>query len=72
MSDTEFIRDVDEELRRDQMKSLWDRYGLYVIGAAVLIVALTAGYRGWDAWQRSLSQAGRGSLPGSGAEGEIR
>jgi hypothetical protein len=56
MSETEFFRDVDEELRRDQMKSLWDRFGLYVIGTAVLIVALTAGYRGWDAWQQSLSQ----------------
>lgn len=49
-SDT-FIREVDEELRRDQLKALWDRFGLYLIAAAVLIVLITAGYRGWVWWQ---------------------
>lgn len=47
----QFIREVDEELRRDQLKSLWDRFGLFVIAAAVLIVLITAGYRGWIWWQ---------------------
>lgn len=47
----QFIREVDEELRRDQLKSLWDRFGLYVIVACILIVAITAGYRGWVWWQ---------------------
>jgi len=55
MSDSDFIREVDEELRRDQLKTLWDRFGSYVIGAAVLIVVVTAGYRGWQAWQESVS-----------------
>jgi hypothetical protein len=47
----QFIREVDEELRREQLKSLWDRFGLFLIGAAVLIVLITAGYRGWIWWQ---------------------
>jgi hypothetical protein len=49
-SDT-FIREVDEELRRDQLKSLWDRFGLFLIATAVLVVLITAGYRGWVWWQ---------------------
>lgn len=47
----QFIREVDEELRREQLKSIWDRYGSYVIATCILIVAITAGYRGWGWWQ---------------------
>jgi hypothetical protein len=51
MSDTQFIREIDEDLRRDRLMKLWERYGIYAIGAAVLIVAATAGWRGWDWYQ---------------------
>lgn len=57
-SDT-FIREVDEELRRDQLKGLWKRFAPLIIGVCVLIVAVTAGYSGWTWWQeRKASQAG--------------
>jgi hypothetical protein len=39
------------------MKKLWDRTAPYVIGAAVLIVVATAGYRGWEYWQERQSQS---------------
>ncbi len=45
---SDIFREVDEDLRREQFKRLWDRFGTYVIGLAVLIVVVTAGYRGWD------------------------
>lgn len=48
MSDDSFIREVDEELRHDRMKELWQRFGSWVIAAAVLIVVATAGWRGWQ------------------------
>ncbi len=48
MSDDSFIREVDEELRSERMKSIWSRFGNVIIGIAVLIVLLTAGYRGWQ------------------------
>jgi hypothetical protein len=51
MSDTQFIREIDEDLRRDRLMRLWERYGIYVVGAAVLVVAATAGWRGWDWYQ---------------------
>ena len=43
MSDV--FREVNEDLRREQLKQLWSRYAAYIIGAAVLIVLLVAGYQ---------------------------
>jgi hypothetical protein len=57
MSENSFIREVDEELRRDQLKGLWNRFGYYVIGAAVLIVLATAGYRGYEYYQTRAAAA---------------
>jgi hypothetical protein len=51
MSDTQFIREIDEDLRRERLQKLWERYGVYAIGAAILIVAATAGWRGWEWYQ---------------------
>lgn len=54
-----FIREVDEELRRDQLKQLWKRFAPLIIGVCVLIVAITAGYRGFVWWEeRKAAQAG--------------
>ena len=50
---SDIFREVDEELRQEQYKRLWDKFGPYVVGVAVLIVVVTAGYRGWQAWQAS-------------------
>lgn len=48
---SDIFQEVEEDLRRERFKKAWDRYGIYVIAAAVLIVAITAGWRGYDAWQ---------------------
>ncbi len=53
----DIFREVDEDLRREQFKRLWDRYGTYVIGLAVLIVVATAGWRFYEYWQESRAQA---------------
>lgn len=54
-----FIREVDEELRRDQLKQLWKRFAPLIISVCVLIVAITAGYRGYVWWEeRKAAQAG--------------
>jgi hypothetical protein len=51
MSDSQFIREIDEDLRRDRLLKLWERYGIYAIGVAFLVVAATAGWRGWEWYQ---------------------
>ena len=39
--------EVDEELKQDNTKQLWNRYGRYIVGVAILIVLVTAGHVGW-------------------------
>ncbi|MEO9612725.1 MAG: tetratricopeptide repeat protein [Nitratireductor sp.] len=59
MSDDSFIREVSEELRQDQAKALWDRYGPLILGVAVLVVLVTAGIVGWNYWtQAQASRSG--------------
>jgi hypothetical protein len=43
-----FLREVDEELRRDQVKSLWDRYGKLTIALVVAGLVALAGYLWWQ------------------------
>ena len=57
MSDDSFIREVEEELRSDRFKALWTRFGPLIVGGAVLIVAATAGWRGYLAWSESRANA---------------
>jgi hypothetical protein len=45
-----FIREVNEELRSDQVRNAWKRYSRIIIGVAALIVVGTAGHRLWDHW----------------------
>ncbi|MEX0954438.1 MAG: tetratricopeptide repeat protein [Rhizobiaceae bacterium] len=57
MSDDSFIREVNEELRQDQAKALWKRYGPIVIGAAVAVVLATAAWVGYEYWVQSRANA---------------
>lgn len=45
---SEFFNEVDEEVRREQLKKLWDRYSILIIAVAVLIVAAVGGWRGYQ------------------------
>ena len=39
------FREVDEELRREQMAKIWQQYGTYIIGVAGLIVVGVGGWK---------------------------
>ena len=52
---SDIFREVDEEVRRDQLKKLWERYGIFFIALAVLFVAAVAGWRGYQWWQAKLA-----------------
>jgi hypothetical protein len=43
-----FYREVDEELRRDQFKTQWQRYGKLGIAGVVLLLAAIAGFFWWQ------------------------
>jgi len=46
----DIFHEVDEEVRRERLQKLWERYSIYIIGAAVLIVAAIAAWRGYEWW----------------------
>lgn len=52
-TDDALLREIDEELRQDQAKKLWQTYGVYVVGVAVAVVIGVAGYKGWEYWDRT-------------------
>lgn len=43
-----FYREVDEELRRDQMKTYWERYGKLAIAGVLLVLAAIGGFIWWQ------------------------
>lgn len=45
---SEIFNEIDEDLRREQLKKLWERYSIFIIAAAILIVA---GVGGWRSYQ---------------------
>jgi hypothetical protein len=52
----EFIREVDEEYRRDQLAQIWQRYNGIIVGVVVLVVVAVGGWRFWQHRQQTLAQ----------------
>lgn len=52
-NDEALMREIDEELRQDQFKKLWDMYGNYIVGVALSVVIVVAGYQGWQTYDKS-------------------
>ena len=56
---SELFDEVDEEVRRDQLKKLWDQYSIYIIALALLIIAGVGGWRGYQYLEaRKAAEAG--------------
>jgi hypothetical protein len=45
---SELFDEVDEDVRRDQLKKLWDQYSIYIVAGALLIIAAVGGWRGYE------------------------
>ena len=45
---SDIIREVDEELRREQYEKLWRKYGTYAVGLAAVIVLAVGGFFQWQ------------------------
>lgn len=54
---SDIFREIDEELRRDNLLKLWSRYGRYVIAAAIVALAIAGGIAAWRSHQLSMRQA---------------
>ncbi|UCH72887.1 MAG: tetratricopeptide repeat protein [Rhodospirillales bacterium] len=54
---SDIIREVDEELRREDWEQVWKKYGKFVIGGAVALVLATAAVVGWREYDKSQRMA---------------
>jgi hypothetical protein len=43
------LREIDEDLRHERYMALWRRFAPVLIGAAVVLIAVVAGYQFWNA-----------------------
>lgn len=67
---SDIFNEVDEELRRERLKKLWDRYGILVIAMAVLIVAAVGGWRGYQWWEAKRAAEAGGAFEAAAALAE--
>jgi hypothetical protein len=60
LSDESLFREVDEEVRRQKLQDIWNRWGNIFIGVSVAVILVVAGYKGWQYWEhRQAEQAAR-------------
>lgn len=64
-SDDPLMREIEDELRQEQMQKFWKAYGSYIVGVAVAVVVVVAGYQGWTAYERSQHQTATDRLIGA-------
>lgn len=48
---SDIFSEVDEEVRREQLHRLWQRYGHYLVALCILIVVGVAAWRGYRWWE---------------------
>lgn len=69
MSDSAAFQEVDEAVRKDELREWWNRWGTWVVAAAVIAVVVAAGLVGWR--QYDASQRGEASAAYSAALAQI-
>src|SRR4051812_50214758 len=58
---SDIFREIDDELRRENLLQLWSRYGRYIIAAAMFLALIGVGIFAWRQYLASerLAQANR-------------
>jgi hypothetical protein len=54
---SEIFREIDEELRRENLLKLWSRYGKYIIAGVLIVVLIVGGIVAWRDQQVKERQA---------------
>jgi hypothetical protein len=55
MSERDIFKEVEEDLRREQLARLWDRYGVYALAVAAVIILMVGAFNGWRWYQDKLA-----------------
>ena len=62
MSDSDNIfREVEEDLRREQLARMWDKYGVYILIAAAAVILLVGAFNGYR-WYQNKRAVENGAL----------
>ncbi|MBM3527607.1 MAG: tetratricopeptide repeat protein [Alphaproteobacteria bacterium] len=56
---SDIFQEVDEEVRRERLQKLWEKYGMLVVAACVVLVAAVGGWRAYD-WHQTKQAAEAG------------
>jgi hypothetical protein len=56
-TDEAFLREVDEELRRDQLVGVWTQHGRLILGVVLGGLLIFAAVLGWRYWSHSKAEA---------------
>lgn len=51
-----FIREIDEEIKNDRIKKLWDQYGLFIILFVIAAVSAAVSYETFKSWNEKRNQ----------------
>jgi hypothetical protein len=55
----DIFHEIDEDVRRERLHRLWERYSIHIIALAVLIVVGVGGWRGYQWWEaKKAAEAG--------------
>ncbi len=57
MSDESLFREVDEEVRQEEYKKLWDRYGTLLIAACAVVIGAVAAWKGYEYYKLKQTEA---------------
>ena len=58
MSDDLLFREVDEEVRRDELEGIWKKYGTFIIAGCMGIIIAVGGLKAWQYWEKTQAEAG--------------
>lgn len=54
---TDIFNEIEEDLRRDRLRRVWDRYGIVFVALVIAVIAGSAGYAGFKWWKLKQDQA---------------
>ncbi len=60
----DIFNEIDEQIRKDQFKQLWQRYGILTSGVLLAVLIIVCAYTAWQWWQRSQAEQAAAPLAG--------
>lgn len=64
---TDIFHEIQEDLRRERMRKLWDRYGIVLIAAIVLAIAGAGAWSGYKYWRQQKAVAASAAMADAAA-----